>query len=50
MQGIPLVDVRVASARYARSALPEAPMIEDEQRRRSRAWRGRKLALGSRSG
>jgi hypothetical protein len=50
MQGIPLIDVRIVSARYARSALPEAPVIADEQRRPRKGWRTRKLALGSRRG
>jgi hypothetical protein len=31
--GIPLIDALSKSARYARSALPDAPVIEDEKKR-----------------
>jgi hypothetical protein len=39
MFGIPLVDIRVMS--LARSALPDAPVIEDEPRRKGRGGRRR---------
>ena len=48
MFGIPLVDVRLMS--LARSALPHAPVIEDERRRRARGGRRRQTAVGSRYG
>jgi hypothetical protein len=48
MFGIPLIDIRLMS--HARSALPEAPVIEDEERRRVRGSRWRQTALGSRNG
>ena len=38
MLGIPPVDVKAIGDRHARSALPHAPVIEDEQRRR--VWGG----------
>ena len=34
MFGIAVIDVPNLSARYVRSALPQAPVIEDELRRR----------------
>jgi hypothetical protein len=34
MLGIPVVDVPSLSARYVRSALPHAPVIENEAKRR----------------
>jgi hypothetical protein len=34
MYGIPLVDVHCLTTRYARSALPAAPVLEHEKRRR----------------
>jgi hypothetical protein len=48
MLGIPLIDVRLLSR--ARSALPHAPVIEDERARRARSGRSRRTALGSRHG
>ena len=33
MFGIPLVDIFSEPALYARSALPDAPVIEDEKKR-----------------
>ena len=50
MYGIPLVDVPNLSARYVRSALPDAPVIEAEKRRRVFGSRTRRMALGSRHG
>jgi hypothetical protein len=50
MHGIPLVDVPNLSARYVRSALPTAPVIEGEKRRRVIGSRRRRGALGSRHG
>ena len=50
LYGITLVDVHRLSTRYARSALPAAPVMEDEKRRRARGGQARRLALGSRSG
>lgn len=38
MLGIPPVDIKAISTRHARSALPDAPVIEDESRRR--VWGG----------
>jgi hypothetical protein len=46
--GIPLIDIRLMG--LARSALPHAPVIEDETQRRSRSGRLRRSALGSRHG
>ena len=46
MYGIPLVDVNRITTRYARSALPGAPVL----RSRVRAGQARRLALPSRSG
>jgi hypothetical protein len=34
MLGIPPVDIKAIGDRHARSALPDAPVIEDEPRRR----------------
>ncbi len=48
MFGIPLIDVRLMS--LARSALPDAPVIEDEQRRRFRGGRRLQTWVGSRHG
>jgi hypothetical protein len=50
LYGIALVDVHALTTRYARSALPAAPVIEDELRRRLRRSQARRSALGSRSG
>ncbi len=50
MYGIPLIDVRRASMRAARSALPDAPVIEDERKRTGRSGRTRRAAIGSRHG
>jgi hypothetical protein len=50
MFGIPLIDVPSASTRLARSALPHAPVIEDEKKRRVRSGRIRRTAVGSRHG
>ena len=50
MLGIPLIDVPPLCTRLARSALPHAPVIEDEQYRRVRAGRIRRTAVGSRYG
>jgi len=36
MYGIPLVDVHCLTTRYARSALPAAPVLGHEKRRRAR--------------
>jgi hypothetical protein len=46
MYGI-VVDIPAICARYVRSALPEAPVMEDEKRRRIRGGRARRGALGS---
>jgi hypothetical protein len=48
--GIPLVDVNRISVRYARSALPTAPVVDEGKRRRARGGQIRRLALPSRSG
>jgi hypothetical protein len=37
MLGIPPVDIRNITAHHARSALPDAPVIEHEPRRRGRS-------------
>ena len=50
MYGIPIVDVPNLSARYVRSALPTAPVIQAERRRRVIGSRSRRRALGSRHG
>jgi hypothetical protein len=50
MLGIPFIDVPLASIRVARSALPHAPVIEDERGRRFRGGRRRRTAIGSRQG
>jgi hypothetical protein len=50
MFGIPLIDVPVINARFARSALPSAPVMEGEKKRRVRGGRTRRSALGSRHG
>ena len=34
MFGIPLIDVPSVTTRYVRSARPDAPVIEDEKKRR----------------
>jgi hypothetical protein len=36
MLGTPPIDIRNISPHHARSALPDAPVIEDEPRRRRR--------------
>jgi hypothetical protein len=48
--GIPLIDVPFINARYARSALPKAPVLGDERKRRVRGGPTRRTALGSRHG
>jgi hypothetical protein len=45
-----VVDVPAMSVRYVRSALPDAPVIEIEDRRRIRTRRARRRAVGSRHG
>jgi hypothetical protein len=50
MFGIPLIDVPFINARFARSALPHAPVLEYETKRRVRGGRLRRTALGSRHG
>jgi hypothetical protein len=50
MYGIPFIDVPRACRRTARSALPDAPVIEDERNRRVRSGRKRRAAIGSRHG
>jgi len=47
MYGIPFIDVPLVSIRIARSALPHAPVIEDETRRLVRGGRRRRTAVGS---
>jgi hypothetical protein len=37
MLGIPPFDIRHLSQHHARSALPQAPVVEDESRRRRRS-------------
>ena len=49
MLGI-VIDIPAISARYVRSALPDAPVIEDAEWRRIRSGRARQRALGSRHG
>jgi hypothetical protein len=48
MYGIPLIDVSRVCRRTARSALPDAPVIEDERKRTARSGRKR-LAVTSRA-
>ena len=50
MYGIPFIDVPRVCTRIARSALPHAPVIEDERRRLVRGGRRRRTAIGSRHG
>jgi hypothetical protein len=50
MYGIPIVDIPSLSARFARSALPAAPVIELELGWRARSGRAVRRALGSRHG
>jgi hypothetical protein len=50
MIGIAFIDAPALTSSIARSALPHAPVIEDEARRRLRTRRSRRLALGSRHG
>jgi hypothetical protein len=50
MFGIAVIDVPTVNARYARSALPEAPVLPVERKRRVRGGRTRRSALGSRYG
>jgi hypothetical protein len=45
-----VVDIPSVSARYVRSALPGAPVIEDVRWRHIRTGRARRRALGSRHG
>jgi hypothetical protein len=45
-----VVDIPSMCARYVRSALPDSPVVEDENRRRTRTRRSRRRALGSRYG
>ena len=47
MYGIPFIDVRLVCTRIAHSALPHAPVIEDEKRRYVRGGRRRKTDVGS---
>ena len=49
MLTIPLIDVPSINARFARSALPHAPVLDD-RKRRVRGGRSRRPALGSRYG
>jgi hypothetical protein len=35
MYGIPVIDVPSISVRYARAALPKAPVLDDVKKRRS---------------
>jgi hypothetical protein len=50
MFGIAVIDVPPACIRLARSALPCAPVIEDETVRRTRSGRQARPTLGSRNG
>ena len=50
MYGIPLIDVPLVCTRLARSALPHAPVIEDDRRRFVRGGRSRRTVVGSRHG
>jgi len=50
MYGIPIIDVPLVCTRRSRSALPDAPVIEDERKRLVRSGRRRRAALGSRHG
>ena len=50
MLGTAFIDVPSICTRFARSALPHAPVIEDERQRRTRSGRARRTALGSRHG
>jgi hypothetical protein len=45
-----VVDIPAISARYVRSALPDAPVLEVVEWRRTRSGRARRRALGSRHG
>jgi len=45
-----LVDIPAICTRYVRSALPEAPVVDDAHWRRTRSGRTRRRALGSRYG
>ena len=47
MLTIPLIDVPSINARFARSALPHAPVLVHEKKRRARGGRSRRTALGS---
>jgi hypothetical protein len=42
-----VVDIPSICTRYVRSALPDAPVIEHPERRRTRSGRARRRALGS---
>jgi hypothetical protein len=50
MYGIPVIDVPSISVRYARSALPKAPVLEDGRKRAIWGGRARQTTLGSRHG
>jgi hypothetical protein len=50
MYGIPVIDVQTISVRYARSALPKAPVLEDVRKLTSWSGRPRRTGLGSRHG
>jgi hypothetical protein len=45
-----VVDIPSMCVRYVRSALPDAPVVDAEDRRRMRTRRNRRRALGSRYG
>jgi hypothetical protein len=45
-----VVDIPAMCSRYVRSALPDAPVIEDAEWRRTRARRARRRAVQSRHG
>jgi hypothetical protein len=50
MYGIPIIDVPLVCTRLARSALPDAPVMDDEKKRLVRSGRRRRAAVGSRYG
>ena len=45
-----IVDIPAVSRRYVRSALPDAPVVEELRWRHARGGRARRRALGSRRG